>query len=224
MAPRPATLPAQPGCTRSSRPLPADPPRGLLAPVYARHRPPGPVRLQPLGDDVVDGKTVEVIQQGAGRLGLGETPMGPTWQTNYFIGADAQGRDVMARVLYGGRLRCRSRSLRRPLLPDRAGARLIGGFLKRWWIAVSSRFMDPIWAFPVYLLAITLATVLSHAAGRRRWWFIHIDPSSLWVPTVILAGRLRAPTCSGPCAGQVLSVARRSTWRRRSRRAPRTSG
>ena len=46
---------------------------------------------------------MEVIQQGGGKLGLGETPIGPTWQTNYFIGADAQGRDVMARVLYGGR-------------------------------------------------------------------------------------------------------------------------
>src|ERR671922_64625 len=55
------------------------------------------------GTTVVDGKRVDVIQQGGGKLGLGEVPIGPTWETNYFLGADNQGRDVMARVLYGGR-------------------------------------------------------------------------------------------------------------------------
>src|SRR6266516_7040966 len=55
------------------------------------------------GTTVVDGKEVDVLQQGGGGLGLGEIPIGPTWHSNYFIGADNQGRDVMARVLYGGR-------------------------------------------------------------------------------------------------------------------------
>jgi peptide/nickel transport system permease protein len=45
----------------------------------------------------------DVLEQGGGELGLGEVPIGPTWQTNYFLGADNQGRDVMARLLYGGR-------------------------------------------------------------------------------------------------------------------------
>src|SRR4051794_41500896 len=55
------------------------------------------------GTTVVSGKRVEVIQQGGGPLGIGENPIGPTWHTNYFLGADGQGRDVFARVLYGGR-------------------------------------------------------------------------------------------------------------------------
>src|SRR3954452_20279155 len=55
------------------------------------------------GTTVVDGKRVDVIQQGGGALGIGENPIGPTWQTNYLLGADSQGRDVFARVLYGGR-------------------------------------------------------------------------------------------------------------------------
>ena len=32
--------------------------------------------------------------------GLGSTPIGPTWTGRYFLGADTQGRDVMARILY----------------------------------------------------------------------------------------------------------------------------
>ena len=41
---------------------------------------------------------------GRGALGIGTTPIGPTWDFHhYFLGADSQGRDVMARLLYGGR-------------------------------------------------------------------------------------------------------------------------
>ena len=30
-------------------------------------------------------------------------PIGPTWQGEFFLGADSNGRDVMVRLLYGGR-------------------------------------------------------------------------------------------------------------------------
>src|SRR6266700_3529980 len=55
------------------------------------------------GTTTVNGKRVAVIQSGGGKLGLGEVPIAPTWHSNYFLGADSQGRDVAARVLYGGR-------------------------------------------------------------------------------------------------------------------------
>src|SRR3954452_15009043 len=76
----------------------------FAAPLYAQHI----AHTDPFGSNisgttVVDGKRVDVIQQGGGKLGIGETPIGPTWQRNYFLGADNQGRDVFARVLYGGR-------------------------------------------------------------------------------------------------------------------------
>src|SRR4051794_9789488 len=74
------------------------------APLYAEHiAHTDPFANNLNGTTVVDGKKVEVLQQGGGPLKLGETPIGPTWQSNYFLGADNQGRDVMARVLYGGR-------------------------------------------------------------------------------------------------------------------------
>src|SRR5207244_6797093 len=113
------------------------------------------------GTTVINGKRVDVLQQGGGALGIGETPIGPTWHSNFFIGADNQGRDVAARVLYGGRssleigigsaLLCCGIALVLALL---------AGFFRGPLDSVLSRLMDLIWAFPVYLLAISLAPLL----------------------------------------------------------------
>jgi len=76
----------------------------FAAPFYAKHV----ARTDPFVSNLsgtirLHGKKVSVIQQGTGKLGLGETPIGPTWRSHYLLGADSQGRDVAARVLYGGR-------------------------------------------------------------------------------------------------------------------------
>ncbi len=77
----------------------------LAAPIYAHdiaHT--DPFRSNLNGTTIVNGKTVPVMQQTSGGLGLGVTPIGPTWDpAHYFLGADSQGRDVAARLLYGGR-------------------------------------------------------------------------------------------------------------------------
>src|SRR4029077_2851852 len=74
------------------------------APLYAQHiANTDPFASNITGKTVVGGKSVDVLQQGGGTLGIGVIPIGPTWQSNYFLGADSQGRDVAARVLYGGR-------------------------------------------------------------------------------------------------------------------------
>src|SRR5262249_11580475 len=76
----------------------------LAAPLYARHvAHTDPFQPNLSGTFQLNGKTVQVIQQGGGKLGLGETPVGPTWHSKYLLGADQLGRDVAARVLYGGR-------------------------------------------------------------------------------------------------------------------------
>jgi peptide/nickel transport system permease protein len=179
----------------------------FLAPVYADHiADTDPFTSNISGTTEVNGKQVDVIQQGGGALGLGEVPIGPTWQTNYFIGADNQGRDVMARVLYGGRssltigigsaVICTVIAL---LLA------LLAGFFRGWADTVLSRIMDLIWAFPVYLLAISLATVLLTTPGGVKLGFITIDPSSLWLPTLIIAV-IYVPYVFRPLRGQVLSV------------------
>ena len=188
------------------RPVPSHRPVSFLAPVYANHIAHTDA-LQPNvnGTTVVNGKTVEVIQQGGGPLGLGENPIGPTWQTNYFIGADQNGRDVAARVLYGGRsslLIGIGSALIACLIATIIG--LIAGFFRGLTDSALSRLMDLIWAFPVYLLAITLSTVLLTTNGLQ-WGPIHLDASSLWIPTIII-GVIYVPYVMRPVRGQVLSV------------------
>src|SRR5919202_5307254 len=60
----------------------------FAAPLYAHdvaHT--NPFDSNVSGQTTIDGKTVDVIQQGGGALGIGEIPIGPTWHSNYFIGA-----------------------------------------------------------------------------------------------------------------------------------------
>lgn len=179
----------------------------FLAPFYASHiANTDPFVSNISGTTVVDGKQVDVVQQGGGELGLGEIPIGPTWHSNYFLGADNQGRDVAARVLYGGRASlaigvgsaviCCLIAL---------GLALLAGFFRGWLDTIVSRAMDLIWAFPVYLLAITLATVLLTTPGGVKLWFIHIQAASLWVPTLIIAF-VYIPYVYRPVRGQVLST------------------
>src|SRR4030095_13620951 len=76
----------------------------LLAPVYAKYvANTDPFRSNLSGQITVDGAKVKVMETSTEGLGLGFTPIGPTWDvTAYFLGADGQGRDVAARLLYGG--------------------------------------------------------------------------------------------------------------------------
>ena len=179
----------------------------FLAPVYAHdiaHTDPFSSNVS--GTTVVNGKRVNVVQQGGGKLGIGETPIGPTWHSNYFVGADNQGRDVMARVLYGGRSSLQisvASAVICCLIALLLG--LIAGFFRRWIDSVLSRVMDLIWAFPVYLLAISIATVLLTRNAGLKLGFFHLSASSLWLPTLIIAV-VYVPYVYRPVRGQVLSV------------------
>ena len=69
----------------------------LLAPVYANdvaHT--TPAFGNPTGQITVGGKKEYI-------LSLTGIPIGPTWHSQYFLGADGNGRDVAVRLLYGGR-------------------------------------------------------------------------------------------------------------------------
>jgi peptide/nickel transport system permease protein len=181
----------------------------LAAPLYSHyvaHTDPFASNLS--GTFEQNGKTVQVIQQGGGKLGLGETPVGPTWHAKYFLGADQQGRDVMARVLYGGRaslfIGVGSALLACLLALVLA---LIAGYFGGSVDLVLSRTMDLIWAFPLYLLAISLATVLLARPSDKplKIWFITFQPSSLWIPLLII-GIVYVPYVFRPIRGQVLSL------------------
>jgi peptide/nickel transport system permease protein len=177
----------------------------LLAPVYASHvSDTDPFNSNVSGTTVVDGKRVNVLQQGGGKLGIGETPIGPTWQSNYFVGADNQGRDVMARVLYGGRASLTIGILSAILCCTIATiVGLVAGFFGGLTDSILSRLMDLIWAFPVYLLTISLATIL--LTQGLKIGPLNVDPASLWLPTLIIAV-VWVPYVARPVRGQVLSI------------------
>ena len=180
----------------------------LAAPLYAHdvaHVNPFPPNLN--GHTVVGGKVVPVMQQGGGALRLGETPIGPTWDlSHYFLGADSTGRDVAALLLYGGRsslligigsavLCCLAATV----------VALIAGFFGGTTDALLSRLMDVIWAFPVYLLAISISTELLTHTNGIQFGPLQVSASSLWVPTIIIAF-IYVPYVYRPARGQVLSV------------------
>jgi peptide/nickel transport system permease protein len=181
------------------------------APLYAHdvaHVNPFPPNLN--GHTVVNGKVVPVMQRGGGILKLGETPIGPTWDLNhYFLGADSIGRDVAALLLYGGRSSLMigvGSAVLCSLIATVVA--MVAGFFGGVVDAILSRIMDVIWAFPVYLLAISISTeLLTHSSGFQLGP-VHVDASSLWLPTTIIAF-IYIPYVYRPVRGQVLSVVRK---------------
>ncbi|MET3807914.1 peptide/nickel transport system permease protein [Nakamurella sp. UYEF19] len=178
----------------------------IMAPFYARyvaHTEPFTSNLT--GTTPIDGQQVPVIEPNAS--GLGSTPIGPTWTGRYLFGADTQGRDVAARLLYGGRTSLIvgiGAALITAVIATIVA--LIAGFAGGWVDAVISRILDLVWAFPVYLLAISLSTVL--LLQGLKIGPITVDPASLWLPVLIIS-LVYVPYLARPVRGEVLALRRR---------------
>ncbi|MDX6533493.1 MAG: peptide/nickel transport system permease protein [Gaiellales bacterium] len=180
----------------------------FAAPLYADHvAHTNPFVNNLNGTTIVNGKETPLMQEGGGVLHLGVTPIGPTWDVHhYFLGADTQGRDVAARVLYGGRssLQIGIGSALLACLIATVIA-LFAGFYGGVVDSLVSRLMDVIWAFPVILLAVSISTVLLNAPNGLRLGPLHVVASSLWLPTMIIAF-IYVPYVYRPVRGHVLSV------------------
>ncbi len=178
----------------------------LAAPLYAHHvADTDPLSSNLSGQTTVDGKRTPVIAPNPS--GLGSAPIGPTLERHYFLGADTQGRDVAARLLYGGRVSLQAgfgAAVLTTVLAVLVGlaAGMAGGFVD----AVLSRGMDLLWAFPVYLLAVCLSTVL--LLQGIKLGPIDVDPNSVWLPITII-GVVYVPYLARPIRGEVLSIRRR---------------
>ncbi len=179
----------------------------LLAPVYASWANTDPFRSTLDATVMIDGQEIPVMEQSTEGLGLGYTPIGPTWELgNYFLGADNQGRDVMARLLYGGRnslLIAGASTVITILIATVVG--LAAGFFGGVTDTVLSRILDVLWAFPVYLLAISLSIVL--IAQGIDLGLITLEAGSLWLPIFII-GIVYIPYIARPIRGQVLALRR----------------
>jgi peptide/nickel transport system permease protein len=177
----------------------------LMAPVYAQWAGVNPFRSTLDAIITVDGRQVPVMEPSTEGLGLGYTPIGPTWELgNYFLGADNQGRDVMARLLYGG-LNSLLIAGAATVLTLFAGTALglAAGFFGGLIDTVLSRILDILWAFPVYLLAISLSIVL--IAQGIDIGPITIRSGSLWLPIFII-GIVYIPYVARPVRGQVMTL------------------
>lgn len=178
----------------------------LAAPLYATyvaHTDPFTSNID--GTTTVNGEEVALIQPSTEGLGLGSVPLGPTWDIhNYFLGADGQGRDIAARLLYGGRnslLIAGSSTLLCLVLAALTG--LIAGFFGGMVDIVISRLLDVLWAFPIYLLAISLSIVLITKGFDIGP--ISITSGSLELPIFII-GIVYVPYIARPIRGQVLAL------------------
>ena len=173
----------------------------MLAPAYASLvSGTDPFRSDPMGR--VDGRPVL-----AENAGLGVTPIGPGWRGSYLLGADNLGRDVAARLLYGGRT---------SLLVAGGGAALclalgllaggLAGFLGGIVDGAISAALDLLWAFPVYLLAISLSIVLVNEG--LHFGPVLLSADSPVLPALIL-GLVYVPYVARPVRAEARALMRR---------------
>jgi peptide/nickel transport system permease protein len=146
---------------------------------------------------IVDGKKKDVVTPDG-------IPIGPTWQGEFFLGADGNGRDTAVRLLYGGRnslLIGVSAALITTFLAIIVG--ILSGFFRGFTDTVLSRSMDVIWAFPVVLLGVALGTALT--LSGLQVGPIDISGRSKLIPILIIA-IVYVPYMARPIRGQVLSL------------------
>jgi peptide/nickel transport system permease protein len=148
----------------------------------------------------VDGRPTDVVDE------LGK-PLGPTWSGRFFLGADGNGRDIMVRLLYGGRnslLIGILASLGTIVMGLLVG--LLAGYYRGPVDAFVNWLMDVIWAFPVILLGVALGTAF--AIGGLAIGPLTLAGDSLAIPILIIAV-VYVPYLARPVRGRVLSLRER---------------
>ena len=169
----------------------------LLAPLYAHD-----VAHAGLADEFLD-KPVKVGNKSVYVLSTTGIPIGPTWHSRFFLGADGNGRDVAVRLLYGGRNSLEVGFIA-TIITMLIGVTLgvVAGF-RRGVVDTVIRFvLDVIWAFPAILLGVALG--VSIAVGGLG----PIKGNSLFVPALVI-GFVYIPYVAKPVRGQVLGLRER---------------
>jgi peptide/nickel transport system permease protein len=83
---------------------------------------------------------------------------------------------------------------------------VIAGYSGKIVDSVISRILDVIWAFPVYLLSISLSVVL--LTSGFKWGPLSLEAGSLYLPIFII-GLVYVPYVARPIRGQVLALRER---------------
>jgi peptide/nickel transport system permease protein len=174
----------------------------LAAPLYASEVAHTTAADNHLTDTtMVDGKRVNVV-------GLDGIPIGPTWQSNYFLGADYNGRDEMVRLLYGARTSIVV-GLGAVLLSFLIGIplALAAGYRRGRTDALISRLFDVLWSFPALLLGVLLSTALSLQGVDVGP--VSVGSGSRLIPIFVI-GLVYVPYIARPLRGQVMALREQS--------------
>jgi peptide/nickel transport system permease protein len=173
----------------------------LAAPLWANHVAHTTPEENHLSDTiVVDGEKTNVV-------GLDGVPIGPQYlkaDGEFFLGADPNGRDIMVRLLYGGRNSLMIgvvAALMTTILSVILG--VIAGYFRGWSDTVIRSVLDILWSFPVVILGVALGVAL--ALGGLQLGPIKIAGDSLAVPIFII-GLVYISYMARPVRGQVLSL------------------
>jgi peptide/nickel transport system permease protein len=170
----------------------------MAAPLWAEHVAHSGPNEQHLTDTIrVDGETTNVV-------GLDGVPIGPTYRGEFFLGADRIGRDIMVRLLYGGRnslLIGVTAALITTMLSILLGC--IAGYFRGWPDIVIRALLDIMWSFPVIILGVALGVAL--ALGGFQIGPLSVSGNSLAIPILII-GLVYVPYMARPVRGQVLSL------------------
>jgi peptide/nickel transport system permease protein len=173
----------------------------LAAPLFASH-------LAHTGPN--DEHLTGTIGSGSHRqyiVSLTGIPIGPTWHSHFFLGADPNGRDVLVRLLYGGRASLAVGFIAAAITVVLATiVGVVAGYFRGWVDAILARLLDLMWAYPVVLLAIAIGTVL--AVGGISLGPVKVSGGSLLLPALII-GIVHIPYLAKPIRGQVFSIRER---------------
>jgi peptide/nickel transport system permease protein len=173
----------------------------LAAPLYARYiAHTGPNTNHIMATVRVGGHLRDVVSL----IGI---PIGPTWHSRFFFGADFNGRDVAVRLLYGGRSSLFIGFTATAITMVSAIAiALLAGFYRGWIDTVLTRLLDVIWAYPAVLLGVAIGTTLT--LGGISLGPLTITGGSLLIPALII-GFVNIPYVAKPIRGQVIALRER---------------
>lgn len=137
----------------------------------------------------------------------------PIGSANHWLGTDELGRDMLTRLIYGGRI-----SLFMGLAPVLlatligGGLGLIAGYLGGVWNTVIMRTMDVFYAFPSVLLAVAISGALGAGLvnGLIALTLVFIPPLSRIAESVTAQARnedyVEAARATGARTGRIIAV------------------
>lgn len=166
----------------------------LLAPLYASdvaHI--GPNANNITGTVSVAGKATDVVSPSG-------VPVGPTFGSHYYFGADSNGRDLAVRLLYGGRNSLLIGAIATMIIivfGTLAG--LLTGYFGGVMDMILRPLMELIWSFPVVILGVALGTALALGGIGP------VKGNSLYIPAIII-GVVYIPYLGKPIRGEVLRL------------------